>query len=210
MDQTTFIIFQILVVLFSVVLHEVAHGAIANGLGDPTAKNLGRLTLNPFKHLDLFGSVILPLLTFYAGGFIFGYAKPVPYNPYGLRDRKYGPAKVAAAGPLTNIAVAVMFGALLRADLPIFTWSLMPQLFAFIVFINLTLAIFNLMPIPPLDGHWLVLTFLPDRYYTFKRIYMQMGFVFLIIFIFFLFPFIFPLITGLYKLIVGVPFSGFF
>ncbi|MEX2052908.1 MAG: site-2 protease family protein, partial [Candidatus Paceibacterota bacterium] len=87
MDLIT-ILFGIVVVLFSIVLHEVSHGVMANSLGDSTAKNLGRLTLNPFKHLDLFGSVILPLLTFFVGGFIFGYAKPVPYNPANLRDKK--------------------------------------------------------------------------------------------------------------------------
>ena len=97
------ILFKILVVLFSVVLHEVSHGSVANSMGDPTAKNLGRLTLNPFKHLDLFGSVLLPIFTLLVGGFIFGYAKPVPYNPANLNDRKYGAAKVAFAGPAVNI-----------------------------------------------------------------------------------------------------------
>ena len=118
-----FIAVQILVVLFSIVLHEVAHGAVANHLGDPTAKNLGRLTLNPFKHLDLFGSVLLPLMTFFIGGFVFGYAKPVPYNPNNLSDRKYGPARVALAGPLTNIAIAVLFGLVIRF-LPLGSMSL--------------------------------------------------------------------------------------
>src|SRR3989338_292736 len=96
--------FTIVVIVFSIVLHEVSHGAVANSLGDPTAKQLGRLTLNPIKHIDLFGSIILPVsMALLSGGaFIFGYAKPVPYNPLNLNDRHWGPAKVALAGPLTN------------------------------------------------------------------------------------------------------------
>src|SRR3989338_334264 len=93
----------ILAVLYSVILHEISHGLMAYSMGDQTAKHAGRLTLNPIKHLDMFGSVLLPLVTFFAGGFIFGYAKPVPYNPLNLNDQKYGPAKVAAAGPLSNL-----------------------------------------------------------------------------------------------------------
>src|SRR3989344_8429104 len=114
MESIAFFIAYGLVILFSIVLHEVAHGVAAHSLGDPTAKNLGRLTLNPIKHLDLFGSIILPVMTYWAGGFIFGYAKPVPYNPLNLNDQKYGPAKVAAAGPLSNFMLAVLIGLFLR------------------------------------------------------------------------------------------------
>src|SRR3989344_9449093 len=150
MESFVFTIAQILAVLFSIVLHEVSHGFMALHLGDRTAKDLGRLTLNPIKHLDLVGSIILPLLTFFASGFIFGYAKPVPYNPHNLRDRKYGPAKVAMAGPAVNLTLAVLFGLVLRF-LPEFLGnSILPSLLGSIVRINLPLAIFNLMPIPPL------------------------------------------------------------
>src|SRR3989338_3694981 len=127
----------IIAVIFSIVLHEVAHGAMANSLGDPTAKDFGRLTLNPLKHLDLFGSIILPLLTFFVGGFVFGYAKPVPYNPFHLSDKKYGPAKVALAGPLSNIILAVGFGLFLRYLPTSLESTLLPQVFAFIILINL-------------------------------------------------------------------------
>src|SRR3990167_10889549 len=129
-----FIAVQILVVLFSIVLHEVAHGAMANHLGDPTAKNLGRLTLNPFKHLDMFGSVLLPLLlVVLRSPFIFVYAKPVPYNPLNLRDRKYGAAKVAVAGPASNIVLAVLFGLTSRFLPDIFSSSLVPDLLGIVV-----------------------------------------------------------------------------
>ncbi len=112
MDTAVTSIFQLVVLIFSVVVHEVAHGAIAESLGDNTARRMGRLTLNPFKHLDLFGSLLLPLFLFYATGhrFVFGYAKPVPYDPRNLRDQRYGPAKVALAGPATNIALALLAG----------------------------------------------------------------------------------------------------
>lgn len=197
------VIFKILVVLFSVVLHEVSHGAMANSMGDNTAKDLGRLTLNPFKHLDLFGSIILPVFTLLLGGFVFGYAKPVPYNPANLRDRKYGPAKVALAGPLVNLIIAVLFGLILRF-LPLsLQATALPGLLSFIVMLNLVLAIFNLMPIPPLDGHWLLLTFLPDRFVEFKTFLLRYGLIIFFVFLIFVFPLLFPLINFLFKVIVN-------
>ena len=116
MQDFTFLIFQLAVLVMSVVIHEFAHGWAAFQLGDSTAKNMGRLTLNPVKHLDFWGSFLVPLMLFVfsAGSFVFGWAKPVPYNPYNLRDQKYGSAKVAIAGPLANIIVAVFFGLFLR------------------------------------------------------------------------------------------------
>lgn len=196
-------LFKIAVVLFSVVLHEVAHGAMANSLGDTTARDLGRLTLNPFKHLDLFGSILLPILTLLAGSFIFGYAKPVPYNPANLRDRRYGPAKVAFAGPAVNLALALLFGLTLRWLPGALGASALPELLAFIVVINLTLAVFNLMPIPPLDGHWLLLAFLPPSADVFKLWLLRYGMVLFIIFLLFVFPALLPLINLLYRVIVG-------
>ena len=197
------IIFNILVVLFSVVLHEVSHGIMANSLGDTTAKDLGRITLNPFKHLDWFGSVLLPFISYWAGGFIFGYAKPVPYNPANLRDKKYGPAKVALAGPAVNIVIALLFGFTLRFLPASLEVTILPQLFSFIVNLNLVLAIFNLMPIPPLDGHWLLLTFLPNRFAATKVFILRHSLVLFLIFLFFIFPLIYPLISLLFRAIVG-------
>lgn len=197
------VIFKILVVLFSVVLHEVSHGSVANSMGDPTAKNLGRLTLNPFKHLDLFGSVLLPIFTLLVGGFIFGYAKPVPYNPANLSDRKYGAAKVAFAGPAVNIIIALLFGLILRFLPAGLESGILPELFSFVVILNLVLAVFNLMPIPPLDGHWLMLTFLPARFAAFKFFVLRYSMVIFIVFLFFIFPLLLPLINLIFRAIVG-------
>lgn len=145
------IIFGLVILIISVILHEVAHGYMANWLGDPTAKLQGRLTLNPVSHVDPVGSILLPLiLALTHSPFLFGYAKPVPYNPYNLRG-KYDEGLVAFAGPATNIIIAVIFGLLVRFA----GAALSPALVGactIIVIVNLVLAIFNLIPIPPLDG----------------------------------------------------------
>ncbi|MCX6718029.1 MAG: site-2 protease family protein, partial [Candidatus Staskawiczbacteria bacterium] len=156
MDSTIIItIFSLVVLLFSVIIHELAHGWVAYSLGDPTAKYAGRLTLNPLKHLDPFGSVILPLLLFIAGSpFLFGWAKPVSINPYNFRDQKYGEIKVSIAGPVSNLCLALFFGLILRF-VPYSIISINPGIsiaLGYIVAINLWLAVFNLIPIPPLDG----------------------------------------------------------
>lgn len=196
-------VFKILAVVFSVVLHEISHGAVAYSLGDNTAKDAGRLTLNPLKHLDFFGSLILPIFTFLVGGFIFGYAKPVPYNPLNLKDRKYGPAKVAFAGPAINVALALLFGLTFRFLPHSLNATLLPDLFSFIIMLNLVLAIFNLMPIPPLDGHWLVLTLLPEKFNSFKIFLLKYSVFLFVVFIFFIFPLLLPLINFLFRAIIG-------
>ncbi|MDD5144971.1 MAG: site-2 protease family protein [Candidatus Pacebacteria bacterium] len=151
-------LFLYLIVVISAVFHEYFHGWAAFRMGDSTAKDAGRLTLNPLKHMDPFGTVLIPLLLlFFAGGFI-GWAKPVPYNPFNLRDRKYGSTKVALAGPLANFAIALIFGLAIRF-LPI-TGSLR-EIFFEIGYINVFLAFFNLIPIPPLDGSKLLMDLMP-------------------------------------------------
>ena len=157
------IIFSIIILIFSIVIHEFSHGAVANYLGDPTAKHAGRLTLNPIKHLDPIGSVIIPIILVLTTGKGFGFAKPVPINPYNFRDKKYGSLKVALAGPGANLTIALIFGLLLRFLLhfDFLSNNIFPP-FYFIVSINILLAIFNLIPIPPLDGSHILFTFLPS------------------------------------------------
>ena len=208
MDPTFFIII-IVVFLFSIIIHEVSHGAVANYLGDPTAKLAGRLSLNPLKHLDPIGSVLLPLmLILLRSGIIFGWAKPVPINPLNFRDKKYGSAKVAMAGPAANVSLAIVFGMLIRF-LPLENLSFganLAMVFGYIVWINLLLAIFNLIPIPPLDGSHVLFTFLPRSFNNLKIFLSQFGFFILIFFIFFFFQFLVPIINAAFSLIVGKPF----
>ena len=152
--MTAVLLLSILVV--SAVLHELSHGMVAERLGDPTARLAGRLTLNPIPHLDPVGSILLPAMLVLSGSpFVFGWAKPVPFNPRYLRNRRWGPALVGAAGPLANLSLAVLAGIALRGGVPG-----APVLYAIVV-INLVLAVFNLIPVPPLDGSRLVYPLLP-------------------------------------------------
>ncbi|MCK5460248.1 site-2 protease family protein [Candidatus Parcubacteria bacterium] len=206
-------LFPFVALIYSIIIHEYAHGWMADQLGDPTAKHSGRLTLNPIPHIDLMGSIFLPLLLIISNsGFIIGWAKPVPFNPYNLKDQKYGPLKIALAGPAANLVIALFFGMLLRffpmisssLNLPVANLTIFIQLIAFIVQLNLLLMIFNLLPIPPLDGSKVLLTFLPDRYkeafYRFERF----GIIILFVSIFFLFDYIIiPILNFLFRLIVG-------
>lgn len=184
MQGLTSILFSIIVLIMSVVIHEVAHGAMANSLGDPTAKLQGRLNLNPLLHLDPIGSFIVPLILYFAssGTFMFGWAKPVPYNPYNLRNQRTGPALVAAAGPLTNLAVAIIFSLFFQV-LP--QSALSVQLFATVIVINVALAVFNLFPIPPLDGSKILFGLLPARWEWIQHTMEQYGLIILILFLFF-------------------------
>jgi Zn-dependent protease len=144
-----------------VIFHEVAHGYAALSLGDPTAKYAGRLTLNPVKHVDLWGTILIPGLLILTGtGFVFGWAKPVPVNYYNLRHGKYGPVLVALAGPLTNFAMVALFGLLARVS-P--AGTALPFLFISIALVNAVLMLFNLIPVPPLDGSKVLYVFLERR-----------------------------------------------
>jgi len=200
----------IIIFLFSVVFHELAHGWVAFALGDSTAKRAGRLTLNPLKHLDPIGSVLLPglliLMKFAGGGgFIFGWAKPVPVNPYNFKDQKYGSAKVAAAGPAANLSLALVFGLALRFLPIIYSVQGLGLIFLYIVQINLILAVFNLLPIPPLDGSHILFTFLREKANNLKMFLVQYGFFLLMIVIFFFFQYIAYAVLWLMELIVGIP-----
>jgi Zn-dependent protease len=189
----------------SVVIHEFAHGWMAYQLGDSTASDLGRLTLNPIKHLDFMGSFIVPLMLFIftRGQFVIGWAKPVPYNPYNLRDQKYGSAKVAFAGPAANLLTALVFGISLRFVPMTEAFAGLIQIFGWIVFINLILAIFNLFPVPPLDGSKILFTFLPRSMDKVRVFLQRYGMFVLLFFFFFAFRLILPIVFGLFRLIVG-------
>jgi Zn-dependent protease len=199
------IIFSIAILIISVVIHEVSHGYAALFMGDVTAKYAGRLTLNPIKHIDPFGSIILPLLfALMPGGIIFGWAKPVPYNPYNLRNQRWGELFVAAAGPLSNIILAVIFGMLVRFAEPLGLSFSAVQLSVYVVQINLLLALFNLIPVPPLDGSKILFALLPtetmmkDRA-TFERY----GLMLVLFIVFFAWQVIGPVLYFFQNLIIG-------
>lgn len=209
----------IVALIMSIVLHEMAHGYAANWLGDPTARLQGRLSPNPLVHIDPLGSVILPALLFITNaGFLFGWAKPVPYNPYNLSDQRYGEAKVAAAGPAMNIALALIFATLIRLAEPLALNTTFLSLASYIVFINILLAFFNLLPIPPLDGSKIISAVLPYRaamkYQEIIRTVERYGifvlFVGLFIIIQFIWPVLFDVVALVATLFTGLSANEFF
>jgi len=175
--------------IISIILHEMAHGYAANALGDPTARLAGRLSGNPLVHLDPLGSVIVPALLFFSGsGMLFGWAKPVPYNPYNLSNQKWGEALVAVAGPAVNVFLAFIFAMIIRLADPLGLSNSFIDLASYIVYINLLLACFNMIPLPPLDGSKILLAVLPFKaqqgYREFMAKMQQFGFIVTFIFIF--------------------------
>lgn len=206
-------VITIIALIISIILHEMGHAHAANALGDPTARLQGRLSPNPLVHIDPLGSVIIPgLLMFMNAGILFGWAKPVPYNPYNLTNQKWGEALVALAGPAVNVLLAVIFAIIIRfGDLLTLPDSFI-SLSWYIVYINILLALFNMLPFPPLDGSKILSAILPYplsmQYQKFIRFAEQYGifvmFAFIFIFInFFSGPF-FVFVSGVVELLTGV------
>ena len=202
----------LIILILSVIAHEAAHGYAADSLGDPTARLSGRLTLNPLPHIDIVGSLLVPALLILSGSpILFGWAKPVPYNPYNLKNKRWGETLVAIAGSATNLLLAVIFGLLVRfgsaLGLPVSALTLA----ATIAFVNLFLGLFNLLPFPPLDGFTALRSALPWRLSRglsqFEARVRGMGALALLLFLFvfaYLFagPF-FALVAWVFNLITG-------
>ena len=201
-----------LVLILSIIVHEIAHGYAADSLGDPTARLAGRLNLNPLPHIDLMGSLLLPgLLIFTGSPIMFGWAKPVPYNPYNLKARRWGETLVAVAGSATNLFLAVIFGLVVRFAPLLGLDQAAVTLAATIAFINLFLGLFNLIPFPPLDGFTVLRSALPwhlsDGLTRFEQYIRTLGIasllVFLLVFSYlFIGPF-FSLVVWLFGFLTG-------
>lgn len=203
-------VFYVIILIMSVVIHEFAHGYSAYLLGDNTARMSGRLTLNPLKHLDPFGSFILPLLLIISkAGFVIGWARPVPYNPNNLKSGRRGTFIVSVAGIVANLCIAVLFGLLIRFapqfGLPAYD-SVNPfyKITTTIVFTNLVLALFNLIPIPPLDGSKILFSVLPHKWRFIEDFLEQWGMFILLFFIIFLWSKFAPLIYIAFSFITGL------
>ncbi|HBV58003.1 MAG TPA: site-2 protease family protein [Candidatus Magasanikbacteria bacterium] len=201
------LIFYFIIIIPSAIIHEYAHGWMAWMLGDPTAKYAGRLSLDPRVHIDKWGTILLPIFLYFisGGSFVFAYAKPVPYNPYNLKNQKWGPAMVGLAGPAANIATALIFSIFIRAvGIPSssFIFSII-SFFTLIVYANIVLAIFNLMPIPPLDGSKILYAVLPDSAYKVREFLERYSIFLLFFFIFFAFRLISPVIEAVFRMMVG-------
>ncbi len=203
----------IIVLIMSIVLHEVAHGYAANWLGDPTARLAGRLTVNPISHIDPIGSVVIPAFLFLSGAsFLFGWAKPVPYNPYNLSNQRWGEAFVAFAGPGTNFLLALIFAGLIHFAVAFGFSASFVELSVHIVTINVLLGHFNLIPFPPLDGSKVIEPFLPlslrMRYRalgnTMERFGIMGSLFFIMIFMFLLWQPFSILVYGITGFLLGI------
>jgi Zn-dependent protease len=205
-------LFTIIVLVISVIIHEVAHGWAANALGDPTAKLQGRLSLNPIRHIDPVGSILIPaILVITNSSFLFGWAKPVPYNPYNLKNQRWGEAIVGAAGVFTNLLLAVVFALVVRVTAGAGMYDF-AMLAALVVSVNLSLGLFNLLPIPPLDGYTVLRGILPFKLSMKMRDFedkINQGGIFSLVLILFLFSYFLSapfgaFISYVFRMLVGV------
>ena len=199
-------IFYFLVLIISIILHEVAHGIAAEREGDSTARMLGRITLNPLKHIDWLGSVILPLtLILSNAGFVVGWAKPVPYNPNNLKRGNKSVAIVSVAGIIVNLGIALFFGLAIRVALSMgVTLNGFFDIASIIVLVNIVLALFNAIPIAPLDGFRFLEAVLPNRFAPQMKILERYSLPLLILFLLFGWKFVAPFAFKLFSLITGI------
>ncbi len=180
----------LVILIFSAILHEVAHGLVAERLGDPTARLAGRITLNPKSHIDLNMTILLPLITFFLSGIILGGAKPVPVDPFNFRDGRKDLALVSLAGPGTNLIIAILFALICHLLFPglslnAITYSSFLGFFlGNVVYVNLMLCLFNLLPIPPIDGSKIFALLLPEGIASAYMSLQSIGFLILIFFLF--------------------------
>ena len=201
MNDSIFI-FQIIILIMSVVIHELSHGYMAELLGDPTPRLQGRLTLNPLKHLELFGSFLVPVLTSLTG-FTFGWAKPIEWNPYNVKNKRIGEILISIAGPASNLLIAIVFGLVVRIfgnELP----TSFIQISVYVILINIVLAVFNMIPLPPLDGSKVLFSLLPPSMNNIRVTLERYSIFFFLILIFVLWRFVEPIIPYIFKVITGV------
>lgn len=199
-------IFYFLILIASIIVHEVAHGLMAEKEGDQTARALGRITLNPLKHIDIFGSIILPaILIISNAGIVVGWAKPVPYNPRNFKNGRWSEAKVAVAGIIVNLCIAIFFGVLIRAMI-YFGYISAPviDIASIVILLNVVLALFNSIPLAPLDGFRFLASVLPASTAPFMRQIEQFSLPLLIAFIVFGWKYIAPLAFGVFSLLSGI------
>ena len=210
---------SIFILIFSVIIHEIAHGYSAYKLGDTTALDQGRLTLNPIPHIDILGTIVLPfLLVISNAGFLIGWAKPVPYDPRRLRGGNYGEAFVAGAGSLANFLIVVIFSILSFTLIGVINITEVFEIFALIILINLILGIFNMIPFPPLDGSKVLLNLLPyqgRRYFqalfdSFDRYGFLGIFIFIFLFIVFFANIFFGLIFDIADILTPISIHSVF
>lgn len=193
--------FYLIVLIFSIVIHEVAHGYAALYYGDTTARDHGRLTLNPLKHIDMFGSILLPLILFTTGSpYMVGWAKPVPYNPMNLSNQRKGTRFVAVAGILANLLMVAIFAFIIYFFFGVMTDS-MVQLSLLIIWVNLMLATFNLLPVPPLDGSKILASFMSPRMRDLVEYPRGVTIILFLVIAIFLWRYLAPFIYDLYLII---------
>jgi Zn-dependent protease len=194
MFDLSFLIISLPILLVTITIHEFAHAFMADRLGDPTPRLAGRLTLNPISHIDPIGLLMLIIVR-------FGWAKPVPINPYNFSDPRRGSLLVSLAGPLSNFLFAWVLAAIFR-NLPFAYGDIVGAIVSYTIWINLALAVFNLIPIPPLDGSHILEYFLPAHQYETMYRLQQYGFLILILIVFFGSPILFAVVEFLYRLLI--------